>query len=307
MQGHAFLGKQQTPAQPYAYGFRGRMDERIDLCRTVRDKQYRYIRNYMPHKIYGQYIDYLWKAPSMRSWDAAREAGTLTETQRKFWETKPAEELFDVAADPHNVRNLAGDPRYKATLDKLRKANRDWLVKSKDVGFLPEAMVETIAQREPLYTYARSKQYNQPRILETADMASLGTPANLPELTRRLTDNDAVIRYWAATGCTVLGLKAQPAMRQLTQLLGDPEISVRIAAAEALAGLGEHTQSVQTLTDALVSDDQMARVQALSVLDKLGPAAKPALPTVRKVAQGTMKNADYDVNAAKRLLARVVE
>ena len=304
MQGHAFLGKQQTPEPAYAYGFRGRMDERIDLCRTVRDKRYRYIRNYMPYKIYGQYIDYLWKAPSMRSWEAAREAATLTDVQRKFWETKPAEELFDVAADPHNVNNLAADPRYKSVLETLRRVNHDWVLQSKDVGFLPEAMMQDIAQITPLHTYARSNRYNLPRILETADMASMGNVRSLSELTRRLSDADPVVRYWAATGCTILGKAAQPALSKLTALLTDPEISVRIAAAEAVSNLGERDKSVQTLTDALHSDNQMARVQALSVLDKLGPAAKPAYSMVQEIAQGKMKGADYDVRAAERLLAK---
>ncbi len=307
MQGHAFLGKQQTPAPAYAYGFRGRMDERIDLCRTVRDKQYRYIRNYMPHKIYGQYIDYLWKAPSMRSWEAAHQAGTLTDIQRKFWETKPAEELFDAVADPHNINNLAADPRYKSVLATLRRANHDWVLQSKDVGFLPEAMMQDIARTTPLYTFARSGRYNLPRVLETADLASMGSEGSLPQLIVRLNDADPVVRYWAATGCIILGKKARPAMSQLTALLTDPELSVRIAAAEAVSGLGERNKSIQTLTDALHSDNQMARVQALSALDKLGSAAKPAYPMVKEIARGTMKGADYDVRAAERLLAKAGE
>ncbi|MBZ0256690.1 sulfatase, partial [bacterium] len=53
MQGHAFAGKYTQPEPEYAYGFRGRMDERYDMVRVVRNQQYLYIRNYMPHKIYG--------------------------------------------------------------------------------------------------------------------------------------------------------------------------------------------------------------------------------------------------------------
>ncbi len=64
MQGHAFMGKYETAEQPYNHGFRGRMDERYDMLRTVRDKRYVYIRNYMPHKIYGQYLAYMFKTPT---------------------------------------------------------------------------------------------------------------------------------------------------------------------------------------------------------------------------------------------------
>ena len=60
LQGNAFLGKQKTEDPEYAYMFRGRMDERYDMSRAVRDQKYRYIRNYMPYRIYGQKLEYLW-------------------------------------------------------------------------------------------------------------------------------------------------------------------------------------------------------------------------------------------------------
>ena len=34
------------------------MDERYDMMRSVRDRKYVYIRNYMPHRAYGAKIDY---------------------------------------------------------------------------------------------------------------------------------------------------------------------------------------------------------------------------------------------------------
>src|SRR5699024_8432290 len=90
-QGKAFLGeKKHTPPQ-YVYGFRGRMDETYDMSRTVRDKQYRYIRNYMPNRIYGQHIRSLWFAPSMQSWQKAYQRGQCNEVQSKFWQSKPTE------------------------------------------------------------------------------------------------------------------------------------------------------------------------------------------------------------------------
>ncbi len=59
MQGHAFMGKHEAPIQMYGYGFRGRMDERYDMVRSVVGKRYIYIRNYMPHKLYGQHVGYM--------------------------------------------------------------------------------------------------------------------------------------------------------------------------------------------------------------------------------------------------------
>ena len=84
MQGNAFLGKQKTADPEYAYMFRGRMDERYDMCRAVRDSKYRYIRNYMPYRIYGQHLEYLWKAPSMPSWEQAYLKGECNAAQSAF-------------------------------------------------------------------------------------------------------------------------------------------------------------------------------------------------------------------------------
>ena len=70
------------------------MDERYDMVRVVRDKRYIYIRNYMPHKIYGQYISYMFKTPTTQVWHDLYHAGKLNAAQSHFWKTKPAEELY---------------------------------------------------------------------------------------------------------------------------------------------------------------------------------------------------------------------
>ena len=44
------------------------MDERYDMVRSIRDERYIYIRNYKPHRIYGQYIQYMFQTPTTRVW-----------------------------------------------------------------------------------------------------------------------------------------------------------------------------------------------------------------------------------------------
>ena len=305
MQGNAFLGKQQTAARQYAFGFRGRMDERLDMVRSVRDKKYRYIRNYMPHKIYAQHIEYLWQAPSMRSWEAAYRAGGLNAIQSRFWEPKPVEELYDIEADPHNVHNLASQAQYQKVLVQMREANRQWLRETKDVGFIPEAMMIEIAKTTPLYDYARSGEYNLERIMETAEMASSRNVQFLKDIMQRLSDKEPPVRYWAAMGCTVLGQKAAPAKDALKRLLSDSEVSVRIAAAEALYHVGEKEKVVSTLKDALKSDNLMARVQALNVLETMNQDAAEALSAVRTLIPHDPQKRGYDARAAERLVEKI--
>ena len=102
-QGTPFLGPQTGEHLRFLFGYRGRMDERLDLVRTVWDGRYVYVRNYMPHLIYGQYIDYMFQTPTTRIWKQLYDAGQLNAEQRRFWEPKPSEELYDLDSDPDEV------------------------------------------------------------------------------------------------------------------------------------------------------------------------------------------------------------
>jgi len=53
--------------------------------------------------------------------------------------TRPAEELFDTSADPHQIRNLAAEPAHRAILERMRKAVTDWMTRIGDQGLINEA------------------------------------------------------------------------------------------------------------------------------------------------------------------------
>ncbi|MCK5174380.1 MAG: sulfatase, partial [Planctomycetes bacterium] len=234
MLGEAFLGDQQEDPREYAYLFRNRMDEVTDMMRAIRDKKYRYIRNYMPHRIYGQHLNYLWKAANTQSWEAEYLAGRCNDVQSIFWETKPPEELYDVKADPWEVNNLAGDPQYAATLTRMREETGRWVRQNKDAGFLPEQEMVDRSEGTTIYDLIRQDGFPIERIIETAEMASMRDVGNLPELISRLSDEENVVRYWAATGCAILGQAAGAARETLLTMTGDPSADVRSAVQEAL-------------------------------------------------------------------------
>ncbi|RMG75345.1 MAG: DUF229 domain-containing protein, partial [Bacteroidetes bacterium] len=122
MQGQAFLGPQRadTP-RAYIYAARDRMDPAIDNVRAVRDQRYKYLRNYMPERPYVQFLPYRDRMGLMQELLRLDAAGELEGPQRLwFRQTKPREELFDCLADPHEIHDLAGDPRYAAKLAELR-------------------------------------------------------------------------------------------------------------------------------------------------------------------------------------------
>jgi len=139
MQGRAFLGGQRAASREYVFGIRDRMDGTYDMIRAVRDKRFKYIRNYMPHITYAQYIDYMEMMPTMQEMRRLHAEGELTGPQTLYFrETKPVEELYDTQTDPHEVNNLADDPQYKDVLERMRAVHEEWMRRTGDVGLIPE-------------------------------------------------------------------------------------------------------------------------------------------------------------------------
>jgi len=94
MQGRAFLGKQAGQPWEHLVAIRDRVDEVYEFSRSVRDKRYRYIRNYMPHRPRLQHSDYSERTPTRKELRRLAAAGKLTGAVKDFMSpTKPAEEL----------------------------------------------------------------------------------------------------------------------------------------------------------------------------------------------------------------------
>ncbi|HCE57704.1 MAG TPA: sulfatase [Prolixibacteraceae bacterium] len=306
LQGSAFIGKQKARDPEYVYLFRGRMDERYDMSRAVRDKKFRYIRNYMSHRSHGQHLEYLWKAPSVDSWEKAFLRGECNEVQSAFWKTKTAEELYDVETDPWEINNLAGNSEYKEVLERMRKANRDHLLKILDTGFLPEAdRIERVGET-PIYDFMRNGNVDLPAIIDAAETATLGNVENIEKLKSYLKSNESAIRYWGATGLLILGENAAAAKPDLTAALNDSSLSVSTVAAEALYNLGERPAAVKSLVAVLTNGNEMARCFALNTIDLVNDASPEIQMAVIELAQNspTATRELYDMRMAKWLFEK---
>ncbi len=119
-EGQSFLG---TDEREHVFMGRDRMDNTFDLVRGVRDAEYLYLRNGFPQLPYMQEIAYMENEPAVLALREGRAASTLNPTQAAWMaDTKPAEELYRPAEDPHCVQNLAEAHEHQAALVRLRAA-----------------------------------------------------------------------------------------------------------------------------------------------------------------------------------------
>lgn len=159
MQGIAFLGPNSKKRQ-YIFAARDRMDETYDRIRAVRDKQFKYIRNFEPQLPYAQRVAYGEEMPTMQVWRKWNAEGKLNATQKLFFAPrKPKEELYDCNADPYEVNDLAANPKYADKLKELRAALDKWIEETHDMGAIPETeLVKRGIVADRLKEYETRKQ-----------------------------------------------------------------------------------------------------------------------------------------------------
>ena len=303
MQGDAFLGSQKTPDPGYVYMFRDRTDEVFDMSRSVRDNKYRYIRNYMPHLVYGQKLEYMWRAPSTGSWEEACKAGNCNEIQQAFWNTKPAEELYDTENDPWEVNNLASDPAYRHILEKMRKVNREWMLDIKDTGLIPEADLSERAGNISAYDFLRDENIDLEGIITAAETATAAGPDDLDELESFLSSDENAIRYWGATGLLLLEEHSRDAVPLLIEASEDPSPNVSIIASEILYRFDEADAGRRGLVSSLDSPNSIARTQALNAIDRVDDTSEEVKNAViQMISRADEINRRYFDHRAARVL-----
>ena len=146
MQGQAFEGAFSVKtARTYIHGHADRFDERVDMIRAVRNKRFKYLKNFHPDRPYYLPVAYREKMEVMQELLRMRDAGTLDEYQAQWFRTsKVEEELFDTENDPHELNNIAGDPAYADVLASLRAECERWIKAIDDKGFIDEvALIRT--------------------------------------------------------------------------------------------------------------------------------------------------------------------
>jgi arylsulfatase A-like enzyme len=141
---HALHGRylfgEELPARQYVHFNRDKMDNTHDAMRAVRGDRYKLIHNLMPERAYCQLNEYKERQyPILALMNVLNMQGKLNPVQARFMAAdKPAFELYDLDHDPHEINNLADDPKHAATKAELLAEINRWRKEVKDVGVTEE-------------------------------------------------------------------------------------------------------------------------------------------------------------------------
>jgi arylsulfatase A-like enzyme len=109
--------------------------DNFDPIRSIRTTRHKLIFNAAPHFPYRPAWD-LADSLTWKSYQALARQGKLSAAHSRLVQpTRPLVELYDLAADPDEFRNLAASPEHAAIRAELQKKLGEWMEKTYD--FLP--------------------------------------------------------------------------------------------------------------------------------------------------------------------------
>jgi arylsulfatase A-like enzyme len=146
--GRPLFGDAARP-RDYIVAARDRCDMTVDRIRCVRDRRYKYIRNFMPDRPYTQWNEYIERQyPTLGVLQKLHKEGKLDAVQQFFMQPRrPAEEFYDAQTDPHEIRNLAASPGHQQKLAEFRGRLDRWIKETGDLGEIPESESEIAASQ----------------------------------------------------------------------------------------------------------------------------------------------------------------
>lgn len=249
MMGRVICGNEAEATHKTIHFHRDRMDARYDSSRAVTDGRFLLIRNFYPHRpqacetTYPYIVQQNWGA--WREWYENQKEGDIDPIRSAFFLSKLSVELYDMENDPFQIDNLANNPKYKREFASLDKDLDKWMVEIKDMGLIPEALMEKLAgegtKYPTIYDYAHSDDFPVENILKEAKLASSATPTSSPKhFLEKLNDNHPVVRYWALYGLRRCENKSEEVRSALQKIIEKDEFMAnQIMAIEAAVLCGE--------------------------------------------------------------------
>ncbi len=102
--------------------------------RSVRSTTHKYIRNLNAGIPFNNVVIDTRENSIWGSWVKSAETSQFAADRVKMYRHRPAEELYDLTADPYELKNLAGDPACREIKARLRKQLDAWMAQQGDKG-----------------------------------------------------------------------------------------------------------------------------------------------------------------------------
>ena len=238
LDGTPFLGPnvsaKDLASRDEAFGHADRFDEKYDHVRTLRKGRYTYIRNYQGFYPDGLQNNYRYRMLAFQEWRSLHKTGALNTAQKHFFLPRPAEQLFDIQTDPHQVKDLSSEPGHRKVLLDLRNRLRKKVVEINDLSFYPESHQVRDMLDDPI-GFGAAHQDEIAQLRDISDLALAPPTTALGKLKAHLLSKNPWHRYWACQAASLIGPPARAVSVEIAACLTDPHPMVRLRAAECLA------------------------------------------------------------------------
>ena len=266
--GKPFLGpgvdRNEVNTRNESFGYADRFDEKYDLLRSLRMGRFQYIRSFQPYLPDGLMNIYRYKMLAYKEWRKLWDAGKLSGGPAQFFQSKQAEMLFDLEADPFQINNLAKDPAHAETLKKLRKRLTERMKSMPDLSLYPESRLVREGLAENPVAYGQTHKAAMGKLLDLANAALRSWGESEPQVEAALKSDDAMQRMWACMVCSSFGAEAKSMRPHISDLLQDPDDIVKIRAAEFLGIIGEKNPQPLLARIVNTTEDSVLATEALN-------------------------------------------
>ncbi len=296
MQGRPFLGekRKEPAADEMEFLYADRFDELYGMRRGLTDGKWKYIRNFQPQLPLAPYSLYQFGQPGWVAYQKAWKEDEFCGYHKALWEPPSgSEQLYDLTADPWEMKNLANDPAHSGKLAALRERLKSTMKQAHDTGLVPEPMFQSLAGERTIATYVQSDAFDISKITDLAFAATEMNEKHLPIFREAMKSKHPVERYWAATGLMLL-TKKFPDLKidELAGLLKDEQPIIRTTAAEGLWNSGQKEVAVKSLVT-----DVESQIHPTALLHLLNTLRR--LELLQELPEGwekgkSMKGADFD-------------
>lgn len=284
MNGSPFLGENVPASHEYLFAARSRADDMYELSRAIHDKNFIYVRHFLPYLPYIQtgVINSDGK-DSYRELRRAHLAGELPPAGELMWHSKPVEEFYDLQADPQELNNLASSPEHVAKLEEMRGLLKAQILKIRDAGFLFEPEMMMRSKGSSTYEMAQdTAKYDLEMIYAAAEMVG---KANAAEIAVNLGNADSGVRFWGGMGLMNNLTDAKNYIPQLKTLLSDSSPTVQIATAGLLCKLETSKEPLPVLAKWMNDERLWLALYAARTIQEAGKEALPLIPEIKKTLE----------------------